>query len=60
MCLFEGTVGLSCLAMVRGKFKCQGVLLFRIIGKGPTVFAVCTGSCCLEILSLVERQSNID
>ena len=53
-------VGLSGLAIMRGKFKCQGVLLFRIIGQGPTVLAVCAGSCCLEIPSLVERQSDID
>ena len=43
-----------------GKFKCQGVLLFRIIGQVPTVLAVCAGSCCLEIFPLFERQSDID
>ena len=53
-------MGLSGLAVMRGKFKCQGVLFFRIIGLGPTVVAVCASSCCLEILSLVERQSDID
>ena len=48
--------------MMGGKlrFMCQGVILFRIIGQGPTVFAVCAGSCCLEILSLVERPSDIE
>ena len=52
--------GMSGLASMQGKFKCQGVLLFRIIGQGPTVLAVCAGSCFLEILSLVERQSDVD
>ena len=59
-CLLEGTVGMSGLAIMRGKLNCQGVLLFRIIGQGPTVLVVCAGSCCLEILSLVDRQSDID
>ena len=41
----DGGVVVSGLAMMRGKFKCQGVLLFRIIGQGPFVFAVFAGSC---------------
>ena len=32
---------MSGLAIMRGKFKCQSVLLFRIIGQWPTVLAVC-------------------
>ena len=43
---------MSGLAIMRGKFKCQGVLPFRIIGQRAYCACSMCGSCCLEILSL--------
>ena len=43
----QGLVG---SAMLLGKFKCQGVLIIRII-VGPTVLAIGAGVNCLDIFS---------
>ena len=33
-------------------FQCRGVLLiWKIVGQGPTVLAVGAGGCCLDIFS---------
>ena len=49
---------LSGLAIMRGKFKCQGVPLLRIIiGHGSTVLAVGAGSSCF-FLKLLSRPNS--
>ena len=40
--------------MVLGKFQCRGFLLvWKIVGQGPTVLAVGAGGGCLNIFSLI-------
>ena len=44
--------------MVLGSFQCRGILLiWVIIGQGPTVFAVGAGRGCMVNFSLVDHFS---